>query len=100
MRLAKRTYVLPPETVEDFERAVGPGERSAMIARLVQGWLESRRRDQLRRAIIEGCRDLADIYREIEREYHPLEEEVQYALEDESPARRNRARAARPRRRV
>lgn len=79
MRLVKRTYVLPPLALEEFERTVGAGERSAVIARLLQDWLESRRRVQLRQAIVEGCRDMAEVYREIEREYHPLEEEVQSA---------------------
>ena len=29
MRLAKRTYALPSDTIERFEQAVGPGKRSA-----------------------------------------------------------------------
>ena len=44
--------------------------------------------------IIDGCREMADVYLEIEREYHPLEEEVDRALDVESPARRHRARCA------
>jgi hypothetical protein len=100
MRLAKRTYVLPPHTVEAFEKAVAPGERSAIIGRLVQHWLEMQRRDQLRQAIVEGCRDMADVYREIEQEYHSLEEEVEHARENQPPSRRNRARTPRSGRRV
>ena len=99
MRMVKRTYVLPPGTLKEFERTVGAGERSGVIARLLQEWLETRGRDQLRRAVIEGCRDMADVYREVECEYHPLEEEVQHALENESAPRRNRARPSRSRRR-
>jgi hypothetical protein len=38
---------------------------------------ELHEREQLRKEIIEGCRDMADVYLEVEREYHPLEEEVQ-----------------------
>jgi hypothetical protein len=60
---------------------VSAGERSAVIAQLLRDWLQSRRRTQLRQALIEGCRAMADVYREIEEEYHPLEEEVQHALE-------------------
>jgi hypothetical protein len=100
MRLVKRTYVLPPGTLQEFEKSVSAGERSAVIAQLLQDWLQGRKREQLRQAIIEGCREMAEVYREVEAEYHPLEEEVQHALENEPPAGRNRARAARPRRRV
>jgi hypothetical protein len=74
--MIKRTYVLPPGTLKEFERIVGAGERSGVIARLLQEWLETLGREQLRHAVIEGCRDMADVYREVECEYHPLEEEV------------------------
>ena len=43
--------------------------------------LDNQKIESLRRAIIEGCRDTADVYLEIELEYHPLEEEVQHALD-------------------
>jgi predicted RNase H-like HicB family nuclease len=39
--------------------------------------LDRQRREQLRKEIIEGCRDMADVYLEVEREYHPLEEDVE-----------------------
>ena len=42
--------------------------------------LDSGRRDNLRLAVVEGCVSLADLYLEIEREYHPLEEEWHRAL--------------------
>jgi hypothetical protein len=100
MRLVKRTYVLPPGTLEEFEKSVRAGERSAVIAQLLQDWLQARRRAQLRQDLIEGCREMAEVYREIESEYHPLEEEVQHALDNDSPPRRGRARASRSRRRV
>jgi metal-responsive CopG/Arc/MetJ family transcriptional regulator len=100
MRLVKRTYVLPPGTLEEFERNVGAGERSAVVAQLLRDWLARRQREQLRQALIEGCREMAEVYREVEREYHPLEEEVQHALESESAPRRRRARPPRPRRGV
>lgn len=77
MRLKKRTYSLPPETVERFERAAAVGQRSAIVTRLVDEWLDEQQRQQLRADIIEGCREMADIYLEIEKEYHPLEEEVE-----------------------
>jgi hypothetical protein len=94
MRLIKRTYVLPPAILKEFEGTVSAGERSAVIAQLLENWLERRKREQLRLAIIEGCHEMAEVYREIEREFHPLEEEVQHALEDEPPPRRHRARAS------
>ena len=33
--------------------------------------------DKFRREIIEGCREMAEIPLKTEREFHPLEEEVQ-----------------------
>lgn len=87
MRLVKRTYVFPPSILDEFERTVGAGERSALLARLVQEWLETSKREQLRRDIIAGCRDMAEVYRDVEREYHSLEEEVQHAIEKEPASR-------------
>jgi hypothetical protein len=50
--------------------------------------------------VIEGCREMADVYLGIEREYHPLEEEVQHALGDEPEPGRRGARPSRSRGRV
>jgi metal-responsive CopG/Arc/MetJ family transcriptional regulator len=80
MRHLMRTYRLPTDTVEEFEHLVAPEQRSAIIADLLREWLEARRREQLRRDVIEGCREMAEIYLETEREYHPLEEEAHQAL--------------------
>jgi hypothetical protein len=38
---------------------------------------------QLRHDVIEGCREMAEIYLAIEREYHPLEEEAQRLMDSE-----------------
>ena len=76
MALLKRTYSLPQPTLQDFEKAVAPGERSAVVARLLREWLDQRERERLRRDVIEGCRDMADVYLSIEQEFHPLEEEA------------------------
>jgi metal-responsive CopG/Arc/MetJ family transcriptional regulator len=100
MAMLKRTYALPQDTLEEFERATPAGKRSALIAELVRSWLEHEKRERLRREVIEGCREMTDVYLEIEREYHPLEEEVQHALDDESPPRGRGARTTRSRRRV
>jgi hypothetical protein len=79
--LLKRTYALPSDTLVQFEQAVAPGKRSAVISDLLREWLDKQRRERLRREIIEGCQAMADVYLEIERAYHPLEEEVQHALD-------------------
>jgi metal-responsive CopG/Arc/MetJ family transcriptional regulator len=100
MRLLKRTYALPHETLEQFEQAVTPGKRSAIVAQVLRDWLDKQRQEQLRHEVIEGCREMADVYLEIEQEYHPLEEEVARALDARPQTRRYRTRAARPRRRV
>ena len=76
MRLLKRTYTLPPDTVQQFERAVDSGARSHVLAQILDSWLEEKRRAELRTAIDEGCREMWDEYLQIEREFHPLEEEV------------------------
>jgi metal-responsive CopG/Arc/MetJ family transcriptional regulator len=100
MGTMKRTYQLPSETLTEFERTVSPQQRNKVIAQLVRDWLDNRNKESLRRAVIEGCREMADLYLEIEREYHPLEEEVQHALEAKSQARRRGPRSSRPRRGV
>ena len=83
MALTKRTYALPTEVLTPFEQAVSAGKRSALIAGLLGEWLEEQRREQLRREIIEGCREMADVMLEVEREFRPLDEEVWRALGDE-----------------
>lgn len=80
MALAKRTYALPADTIEAFEREVASGERSAVVTDLIREWLEERRKEELRKSIIEGCKEMWDIYLETEREFHPLEEEVDHLL--------------------
>ena len=80
MRLQKRTYALPPDTVKEFDEVVQPGKRSAVVGDLMQSWLDEQRRARLRQEVIEGCRDMADVWIEMEREFHPLEEEVDRVL--------------------
>lgn len=81
MRLQKRTYSLPSDTLNRFERDVEPGRRSRVVDQLMREWLEERAREELRRDIIAGCEDMYEVYLEIEREYHPLEEEVARGLD-------------------
>ena len=44
MRLAKRTYVLPPEVVSRFETQVKIGARSSVVGKLIVEWLAERDR--------------------------------------------------------
>jgi len=80
MELVKRTYTLSADTLAQFEQAVMPGKRSTTIDELLREWLDRQRRERLRQEIIEGCQAMADVYLEIERDFHPAEEEVQRAL--------------------
>jgi len=48
-------------------------------------------RKRLRQEIVGGCREMADVYLAVEREYHPLEEEVHRALSASPKARRSQA---------
>ena len=81
MSMLKRTYALPPDTVLEFERTVAPGQRSSVIAQLIKDWVEERERAELRRLVIEGCQEMAEISLELERDFHPLEEEVHRSVE-------------------
>lgn len=82
MASLKRTYAMPRETVERFERAVASGKRSKLVGNLVRSWLDEQERARLRAQMIEGCREMADVLRETELEYHPLEEEVERVVSE------------------
>jgi metal-responsive CopG/Arc/MetJ family transcriptional regulator len=81
MGLLKRTYAIPQQILDEFERVTAPSERSALVAEMMREWLDQQ---QLRQEVIEGCCDMADVYLATEREFHPLEEEVERAS-DERP---------------
>jgi len=87
MRSMKRTYVLPPDVVEQFEKEVESGHRSTVVAELMRHWLQERRRQRLRTQVIAGCREMADVMLEIEREFTPLDEELDRALDRTSKTR-------------
>ncbi|MBI4559111.1 MAG: hypothetical protein HY706_16120 [Candidatus Hydrogenedentes bacterium] len=87
MPVVKKTYALPVATVERFEARVPPGKRSAVLAQLMHGWLEELRRSELARGIIEGCREMAEIYTDLEQDFHPLEEEAAYAMAPRSKSK-------------
>ena len=82
MNQSKRTYALPSETLRRFEREVAPGKRSAKVAELIESWIRERERDALRSDIIEGCREMGEIYLAMAHEWEPLEEEVARALDE------------------
>ena len=94
MGLNKRTYALPEDTLAEFESAVPRGKRSAMVASLLREWLEERKREKIRRGIVEGCKEMAAVYLETEAEYHPLEEEVAHGGNVDAKTRRRRSRAS------
>lgn len=76
-RLQKRTYALPADLLAQFECTVTTGRRSQAVTEAMRDWLETRRREQMRRDVIAGCQDMSDVYQEIAQEFHPLEEEVE-----------------------
>ena len=100
MAILKRTFSLPAATMERFEARVPPGRRSRVLTRLIDDWMRGEEAERVLAGLIEGSREMADIYLAIEREYHPLEEEVERALPEPSAPRRRRAGSARPRRRL
>jgi hypothetical protein len=76
MQTQKRASALPAKTVQEFEQAVGVGQPSTTLTRLMENWLEKRHEEALRQNIIEGCREMWDVYVDTERDFHPLEEEA------------------------
>jgi len=97
MGLLKRTYALPAEMLERFEKKVKPGSRSAVIGEVLREWLNAQERERLRHEVIEGCHEMADVYLKIEQEYHPLEEEAARAIQVRSAKGRYRRSATRSR---
>ena len=81
MRLLKRTYALPPETLARFEKEITSGQRSAKIAQLIEEWIETKERENLRHEIEEGCREMWDAYKETASEWEPLEAEIDQSLD-------------------
>ncbi len=73
----KRTYTLPADIVERFEAATAPGKRSATLATIMADWIARKHREELSREIVDGCREMAETYLAVEKEYHALEEEVE-----------------------
>ena len=76
MKLAKRTYSLPSDVLQRFEVRLASGERSRFLAKLIEEWLAEREREELRRQVIEGCKEMGELYREIDREWNTTADEV------------------------
>jgi len=76
MKLAKRTYSLPPPIVQRLEKTVAPGQRSSFIAKLLEDWFARQERLEMRRQIVEGCREMKEVYLEIDREWNRSGEEA------------------------
>ena len=76
MQLAKRTYTLPPDLLQRFERRLPPGDRSRSLAKIIEAWLAEREREELRQAVVEGCEAMKDEYQQIDREWAPAADEV------------------------
>ena len=81
MRLAKRTYSLPPDLALRFESTVPPGDRSGFLAKLIEDWLAEKERQELRRLVIEGCHEMAAVNVELDREWNGAADEVWRACE-------------------
>jgi hypothetical protein len=87
MPSAKRTFTIPNDVILDFEREVPSGKRSTVVAEIIRDWLERRRLYELRREVVEGCREMELEYDSIEKEFHPLEEELEREIGDTPPTR-------------
>ena len=81
MEMSKRTYALPAQTLKRFEQEISPGKRSAKVAELIEDWIREREREALRQNIIEGCREMWDVYLETAQEWEPLDREADRGLD-------------------
>ena len=72
----KRTYAIPEDIVKDFESSIPAGKRSAALVEMMSEWIGERKRETLRKNVIAGCLDMAEVQMELEREFRPLEEEA------------------------
>jgi hypothetical protein len=76
MKTAKRTYALPSGTLERFEQEIEPGKRSAKVAELIEDWIRGREREALRQNIIDGCREMNEVYLEVAKEWEGADDEL------------------------
>ena len=76
MATIKRTYLLPDGTIERFEKKVPVRQRSATVAGLIEDWLTQSERAAIREKVMEGCKEMSDLYTEIARDWASLDEEI------------------------
>ena len=81
--VVKKTYSLPKHLVREFENNTKKRERSKIISMLVEEWIDHKEKERLRKQIMAGCREMSSLYLEIEKEYYPLEVEVEGLLNDD-----------------
>jgi hypothetical protein len=81
--MAKRTYLLPDKLLAEFEQEIAPGKRGAVVAEALRAWLDEKQRTALRAAVIEGCRDMAEVDRSIETQWAPVADKAWRAVDDE-----------------
>lgn len=80
MKTVECTFKLPEATLEALEQKVSPENQGTLVAALIEQWLDGQKTPSIREQYIEGLKDMEDISLELERAYHPLEEEVHRAL--------------------
>jgi hypothetical protein len=76
VRAAKRTYTLPAETIERFERVVPSGDRSHTIDRLLRQELQEIEKQRIRNSIIEAAEYMSDVYAETTAEWEKIGDET------------------------
>ena len=76
MRLAKRTYGLPPEIVTRFETQEEAGDRSSVAGKHMEEWLAEKARNKLKRQIVEGRKEMAADYLEEDSAWNSATDEV------------------------
>jgi metal-responsive CopG/Arc/MetJ family transcriptional regulator len=81
VKLLKRTYALPSQTLAKFEEVVDSGRRSAVVADLIDDYLEERKREALRRDLDEGCREMWDVYLETAKDWEATDDELHRSIE-------------------
>ena len=74
MKLQKRTYALPIDTISKFEQSVDSGKRSAVLAGLIDQYIEGCQRAALRKDLEEGCREMWDVYLETALEWEQADD--------------------------
>jgi hypothetical protein len=78
LAMATRTLTvdLDAELAERLERSVPPPERNAFVQRALREQLDALGRGQLQAEMEECAREMFDEILTLEKEFHPLEEEL------------------------